>query len=158
MRFERSLATGAEHRVIVGWKERSRNDPLLTDGVAANDHLVTTRWRDAPVFRSEGAVIGVRYVLEYVADDLVVSHASHWAFQGTGLQNRSRLPGLLGFEVDDMAGQQPPGTDVLCTSVATELPHARNPTIESATAHMTLYTWPSGAGLCHRDDAVELGP
>ena len=145
VRLERSLVTGTEHRVMLGWKERYRNDPLFTDEKASNDHLVTSRWRDAPVSRPEDAVIGVRFLLQYVAGDMVISNASHWVFEHTGLKNGSRLSGLLGFEVDGIAGNQPPGTVALCTSVATELPNSRNPTIESATSNMTLYTWPSGA-------------
>ncbi len=145
VRIERSLVTGTDHRVMVGWKERFRDDPLFTDGIASNDHLVTSKWRDAPVSRPEDSLIGVRYLLQYVADDMVVSNASHWVFQRTGLRNGSRLPGLLGFEIDGIAGNQPPGTEVLCTSLATEVPNSHNRTIESATANMTLYTWPSGA-------------
>jgi hypothetical protein len=145
VRLERSPATGAEHRVMVAWKERFREDPLFTDSSASNDHLVTTRWRDAPVSRPEDAVIGVRFGLSFIDGDLVVSNASHWVFQKTGLQNGSHLPGLLGYEVDGIAGNQPPPTEILCTSLATELPNDNNHNIETMIAHMTLYTWPSGA-------------
>jgi len=145
VRLERSLATGTEHRVMVGWKERFRQDPLFTDGIASNDHLVTSRWRDSPVSRPEDAVIGVRYMLPFIDGDMVVSNASHWVFQNTGLQNGSLLPGLLGYEVDGIAGNQPPTTEILCTSSATELPNADNHVLDSTTSHMTLYTWPSGA-------------
>jgi hypothetical protein len=145
VRLERSLITATEHRVMVGWKERHRNDPLFTDEKASNDHLVTSRWRDAPVSRPEDALIGVRFLLQYVADDMVVSNASHWVFEHTGLKNGSRLSGLLGFEVDGIAGNQPPGTVILCTSFATEIPNSRNQKNENATSHMTLYAWPSGA-------------
>jgi hypothetical protein len=145
VRLERSLVTGADNHVMVGWKERYRDDPLFTDGIASNDHLVTSKWRNAPVSRPEDTLIGVRFVLEYVAGDMVVSNASHWVFRNTGLKEGSLLPGLLGFEVDGIAGNQPPGTEILCTSFATELPNSRNRTIESATANMTLYTLPNGA-------------
>ena len=145
VRLERSLATGTEHRVMVGWKERFRQDPLFTDAIASNDYLVTSRWRDAPVSRPEDAVIGVRYGLSSIDGDMVISNAFHWVFQNTGLQNGSLLPGLLGYEVDGIAGNQPPTTKLLCTSLATELPHANNHNIESIISYMTLYTWPSGA-------------
>lgn len=113
VRLERSLVTGTDHRVMVAWKERYRNDPLFTDEKASNDHLVTSRWRDAPVSGPEDAVIGVRFLLQYVADDMVVSNAAHWVFGQTGLKNGSRLSGLLGFEVDGIAGNQPTGTEIL---------------------------------------------
>lgn len=146
VRLEQSLATGAEHRIMVAWKNRFREDPLFTDSRVSNDHLVTTRWRDAPVSRPEDAVIGVRFGLTFIDGDLVVSNASHWVFQKTGLQNGSRLPGLLGYEVDGIAGNQPPTTELLCTSLATEVPNANNSNnIETMISHMTLYTWPSGA-------------
>jgi hypothetical protein len=145
VRLERSLATGTDHRVMVGWKERFRQDPLFTDGIASNDHLVTSRWRDAPVSKPEDALIGVRFGLSFIDGDMVVSNASHWAFQNTGLQNGSLLSGLLGYEVDGIAGNQPPTTEILCTSLATEIPNANNHVIESTSSHMTLYTLPNGA-------------
>jgi hypothetical protein len=145
VRLEKSPVTGRENRVMVAWKGRYREDPLFTDGITSNDHLVTTRWRDAPVSRPEDALMGVRYVLEYVGGDMVVSNASHWVFQDAGLTNGSVLPGLLGYEVDGISGNQPPGTKILCTSLAMELLNSHNPTVESAISHMVMYTWPSGA-------------
>lgn len=49
------------------------------------------------------------------------------------------------FEVDGIAGNQPPGIEIICTSFATEIPNLDNEKNESATSHMTLYAWPSGA-------------
>jgi hypothetical protein len=48
-------------------------------------------------------------------------------------------------QVDGIAGNQPPGTEILCTSFATEIPNSRIQKNESAISHMTRYTWPSGA-------------
>lgn len=145
IRLETSPVTGADNRVIVGWKERYQEDPLFADGIASNDYLVTTRFKSAPVSMPEDALMGVGIVREYVSGDMVISNASHWVFQHTGLTNGSTLIGLLGFEVDGILGHQPATTEILCTSVATELPNSRNPTIESAISHMVIYTWSSGA-------------
>ena len=145
IRLERSPVTGIENRIIVAWKQRYQEDPIFNDGIASNDYLVTARFKSPPVSMPEDALMGVGFVLEYVNGDMVVSNASHWVFQNTGLTNGSRLIGLLGFEVDGTLGHQPVTTEILCTSVATEIPNSRNPTIESAISHMVMYTWPSGA-------------
>ena len=147
IRLEKSPITGADNRVIVAYKDSASEDPLYTDGISSNDHLITARWRSAIVNRPEDSLIGVGYVLEYVKDaDLVVSNAAHWVFEHTGLTNGSRLTGLLGYEVDGPLGHQPVSTEILCTSPVTEFSiHSHNPTIESAISHMAIYTWPSGA-------------
>jgi hypothetical protein len=126
---------------MVGWKWRFSEDPFYTDGIASNDQLVTTKWRDAPVSRPEDALVGVGYLTDPVSGDIVISKASHWVFQNTGLVNGSKLIGLLGFEVDGVLGHQPATTEILSASVATNL---LNPS-EIVTSNMAMYTWASGA-------------
>ncbi len=56
---------GAPNRTIVGYKDAATHeDPLAIDSDPANDHLVTGRWRDPPVSRSEASMIGVMYVAD----------------------------------------------------------------------------------------------
>jgi hypothetical protein len=141
VRFESSQVTGKSNRVMVGWKWRFSEDPFYTDGIASNDQLVTTKWRDAPVSRPEDALVGVGYLTDPVSGDIVISKASHWVFQNTGLVNGSKLIGLLGFEVDGVLGHQPATTEILSASVATNL---LNPS-EIVTSNMAMYTWASGA-------------
>ena len=92
---------GRADRLLAIYKEKAGNlDPVLLDGDPSNDHLTTTQWRLPPVSRPEDMLIGVYYLMDPVDGDIIVSDASHWAFAGTGLVNGSRLPGLLGYEVD----------------------------------------------------------
>ena len=109
IRFEPG-ARGAADRIVVGYKEAAGSlDPLALDGRPQNDHLITGRWRDLPVPRAEERLVGVMYAADPVDADIIVSQADHWVFAGTGLRNGDPLRGLLGYEVDAMAGGGPPG-------------------------------------------------
>jgi hypothetical protein len=140
VRFEDSPATGEANRVMIIYKE-AEEDPLFNDGEPSNDHLVTTRWRDAPVSLPEDALIGVGYKLDPVDGDIVIKNASHWVFEGTGLKSGSVLPGLLGYEVDGTLGHQPSTTEVLTVSPAMNLEDRS----ESVDSNMVITVWPSGA-------------
>jgi hypothetical protein len=138
VRLENSPATGEANRVMVIYK-KSKDDPLFSD--TSNDHLVTTRWREAPVSLPEDALIGVGYKLDPVDGDIVVKNASHWLFDHTGLQSGSVLPGLLGYEVDGTLGHQPSATEVLTASPAVSLEDRS----QSAESNMVITVWPSDA-------------
>ena len=71
-----------------------------------------------PVALSEHQLIGVRYLIDLVDSDIVISNASHWVFKNTGLKNGSKLIGLLGYEVDGAIENEPPGIQILATSPA----------------------------------------
>lgn len=157
IRLEKSPATGKDNRVIAIWRI-AQQDPLFNDGISSNDYLVTTRWRNPPVSRPEDALVGVGFKLSPVAGDIVITNASHWVFQNSGLTNGSILPGLLGYEVDGtlsnqdggrswisslrrrMVGHAAASTEILAASVATSLTDGR-----TTQSNMTIYTWPSGA-------------
>jgi hypothetical protein len=140
VRFEKSPATGESNRVMVIYR-KSEEDPVSSDGDAFNDYLVTTRWRDAPVFLPEDALIGVGYKLDPVDGDIVIKKASHWIFDNTGLTIGSVLPGLLGYEVDGTLGHQPNTIEVLTASPAINLEDSS----EIAESNMVLDVRPSGA-------------
>ena len=107
IRFEPDRRGDAD-RTIVGYKKAAGAlDPLARDGRPQNDNLITGRWRDLPVSRPEERLVGVMYAADPVDTDIVVSQADHWAFTGTGLENGDALRGLLGCEVDAMAGGGP---------------------------------------------------
>lgn len=111
IRFE-SGHDGAANRRIVAYKEAALGlDPFATDGTPANDPRVTTKWRNAPVSRPEDALIGVMYQSGNwgVDADIVITDAGHWVCAGTGLRDGDALPGLLGYEVDQISGNAPPG-------------------------------------------------
>src|SRR5205823_5642582 len=51
-RFEPSLLDGASNRTMVGYKDAAATlDPLAVDGSTANDIMVTSRWREFPVYQ-----------------------------------------------------------------------------------------------------------
>ena len=119
VRLEASQITGAANRTMVCYK--SSADPV-------QGQLTTVRWRQLGL--PEEAVIGVRYVLDPVNADIVVTNASHWIYAGSGLQDGARLPGLLGYEIDALSNLSPP------TAVALSSSNGSN---------MSIYGAPSGA-------------
>jgi hypothetical protein len=113
VRFEPSAITGAPDRTMVGYKEAAEDsDPYALDDNPSNDHLITTLWRAAPVNRPEAALLGVQYISDPVDADIVIDDVSSapWVFAETGLSKGSKLPGLLGYEVDAMNEHTPAGT------------------------------------------------
>jgi hypothetical protein len=110
-------SSGAADRTIICYKGDAANyDPDYT----SNPLLATVEWRDAPVNEPEAALIGVEYIVNPVESDIVISNASHWLMNGTGLQNGSHLTGLLGYEVDLVVpGTSPANIVVLASSPIT---------------------------------------
>ncbi len=105
---------GNPDRIIVCYKtDAIANDPMYS----TNPVLTTLNFRSAPVNMPEAAIVGVEYVGDPVTGDIVVSNASHWLMNGTGLQNGDHLKGLLGYEVDSyVPGVSPANTVVLASS------------------------------------------
>jgi Family of unknown function (DUF6152)/Bacterial Ig domain len=123
-------------RTMVGYKESAfTTDPYALDSDLTNDKYITTYWRQNNTKPPEDALVGVAYFEDPVNGDMVVSDASGWIFQSTGLSNGSHLTGLLGYEVDRTLGNAPRNLRVLASS----------PTPSGMNATMTLYTAASGA-------------
>ena len=111
IRFEPSPITGASDRTVVSYKEFAlQQDPYALDNDPAHKPLVTTQWRETPVNMPEAALIGVMYDYGPISGAVVVEDAFSWVFAGTTLQPGSKLPGLLGYEVDRMFPSSPAGT------------------------------------------------
>ena len=143
IRLEPSGVTGEPHRTIVGYKQDAlTKDPFAIDFDHRNDAFVTTKWRDAPVNRPEGQLLGVEYVYNPVDGDVVIDNvnAAPWVFENTGLTRGSVLPGLLGYEVDAVTFNSPVGTTRLAQS-----PFYNEATKRTEYSHMAFYTAPSGA-------------
>jgi hypothetical protein len=136
IRLEPSVASGSDDRIMVCHK-KARRDPLFE----TERSQVTDQWRSASVDRPEEQLIGVMYAGDPVDGDIVVSNASHWVFDGTGLANGARLRGLLGYEVDAVQGRGPQGVEILAASPWTAL----NDPQKQGVAHMTLHEAGSGA-------------
>ena len=133
VRFGPSAITGAADRTIIAYKETAINDPDLNIPSLAN--LTTTLWRSAPVNLPEDALVGVMYGTDEINSDIIVTNPTHWVYTYTGLQNGAHLPGILGYEIDYMQGDQPAST----VGVADEL------TAVGVPADTTVYTAASGA-------------
>ncbi len=137
IRFEPSSITGDADRTIICYKNRS-SDPVSNSQDIQTRRLTTVKFRSSPVDRPEDALVGVMYESDPVQNDLVISGASSWVFEGTGLKNGDHLPGLLGYEVDRSSDHTPPGT--------TRLAHSPYP-FHGGTRYsdMVVYTAPSGS-------------
>ncbi len=137
IRLDPSPITGDADRTIICYKNQDA-DPASHSADISTRRLTTVKFRSHPVDRPEDALVGVMYETDPVQSDIVVSNASSWVFEGTGLKNGDHLPGLLGYEVDRSFGHSPAGTQTLA--------HSPYP-FRGATrfSDMTLYTTPSGS-------------
>lgn len=146
IRYEPS-ASHVPMRVIVCYKDASL-DPLSSTKPA----LTTVQFRSQPVSRPEQSLLGSMYESYFQGNGYpwVVSDASSWLFAGTNLQNGASIPGLVGYEFDQVSPQYPApstivgadgvsGVEVLAASPVTDIYN------QQSTANSTLYTAPSGA-------------
>jgi hypothetical protein len=140
IRLEPTPTNGAPDRLIVAYRQAIK-DPYYTDNDPTNDKYITVRFRDPPLSRPEESMKGTQYIRDPVDGDLVVSNAAHWVFQGTGLANQQRLPGLLGYEVDGRFGSEPSNTVTLTHSPVVAAPTGK----AGDYSQMTIYTAASGA-------------
>jgi len=142
IRLDPSPSTKAPFRTIVAYKDDAlKEDPYAADGNPVNDHLITTRWREAPVNRPEESLIGVMYDGNPVDADIVIVNPLHWTMSGTGLGQGDRLPRLLGYEADRAFTPPAPGTGTL--DILAESPYLSYG--EPRIAHMSMRTLPNGA-------------
>jgi hypothetical protein len=126
---------------MVSYKEVAlREDPLALDGDPSNDQLITVQWREAPVQRPEQALLGVMYGTVPVAGDILITHLGHPLFDGVDLPPDHRLPGLLGYEIDQAFPDGPAGLIVLAHS-----PYPKDGQV--IYGDMTLYQVPGGASV-----------
>lgn len=136
VRLEASPASRTPERIMVCYKKAKRDPAFANDARAATD-----KFRSSAVARAEEHLLGVMYAGDPVDGDIVVRNAAHWLFEGSGLRDGDRLPGLLGYEVDCVHDRAARRTEILAESpwISLEDPALRG------LAHMTLYTAPSGA-------------
>jgi chitodextrinase len=143
IRLEPSLSGNKPNRTIVGYKWAWQLDPYARDGIASNDGQITYLWRFNAAKPSEQVFIGAQYISNSYDTDIVISNRTHWTLAGSGLLDGSRLPGLLGYEVDAMfAGNAPYGTTVIAHS---PIAPNNNDTNAYPYSDMTVYTTGSGS-------------
>ncbi|MGZ3458425.1 MAG: N,N-dimethylformamidase beta subunit family domain-containing protein, partial [Archangium sp.] len=95
------------------------------DPVGPRSPDLTTKFRDLPTPRPENALLGVMFSSRWhqFAFPAVITNASHWAFEGTGLRNGDTLWRANGYEQDQVVdnGQSPAGLEVLAESPSLSL-------------------------------------
>ena len=99
-------------RIVVCYKDPAL-DPEPNPGLKT-----AAAWRSPPTNWPESELLGVQYVGTGNIRPLpwIVSNPSSWVFAGTGLKRGSALPGLLGYEQDELGPVRPPGVSVLTDS------------------------------------------
>jgi hypothetical protein len=98
IRFENSTR-GVPLRIIVCYKDATA-DPMAH---SSTPWLTTVLWRDPIVNRPENELMGVMYGYNfdyYTNYAYIVSNATHWIYEGTGLQNGSAISKVVGSEYD----------------------------------------------------------
>ncbi len=143
-----SSEAGAPDHVIIAYKEHAARDPvrgvptgLFPAGGAAltgsaYDGCITPRVRQPgpPVYR-------------YFAWSPTPSLQPGWLFAGTGVSVSTRIPGIVGYELDERTAATPAGTRLIGTGTAgASCQSAGEPAPARGTAaETTLYTARSGA-------------
>jgi hypothetical protein len=135
MRFEPSVLGAERHQVCY---KSADEDPMTS----VNPTLTTVNWREAPVSRPECQLIGGQYENNPVSADMVITNPGNWVFAGTGLQQDSRLAGVVGGEYDRYypGAGIPDNVEIL----------AHSPLVcqgKASFGDMTYYTAASGAGV-----------
>ena len=135
---------GTVDRTIICYKyDAAAADPDYT----TDPQLATVEWRNAPVNMPEAALVGVEYIGDPWDGDIVVSNASHWLFNGTGLSNGSHLTGLLGYEVDAVIpGTSPSNVQILANSLAGPFTDIDDPGQGCTAGCSSDVTWYSSSG------------
>ncbi len=114
-------ADGRERRIVTCYK----GDAARFDPVGPRSPDLTAKFRDLPVPRPENALLGVMFSARWhqFAFPTVVTNASHWAFEGTGLRDGDTLWQANGYEQDQVVdnGATPSGLEVLAESPALSL-------------------------------------
>ncbi|MGI8581596.1 MAG: N,N-dimethylformamidase beta subunit family domain-containing protein [Chitinophagaceae bacterium] len=137
MRLEPSSIIPTQlNRTMVCYKNVSgTKDPYAIDKNSSNDRLTTTLWRNSPVNRPEAAMVGVMYWTGIWHVDMVITNPSHWICAGTNLALNEVLPGLIGYEVDEVVASSPTNIGII----------AHSPVGNGRFADTTTYTTPGGA-------------
>ncbi len=108
-------AIGQASRIETAYK-----DPSLDPETKSNKQLSTpAAWRYPPTSWPESELIGAMYAdHDKQSYPMVVSDASNWIFDHSGLKNNQSIPGLVGYESDKLTSTfpSPKGVAVLTSS------------------------------------------
>jgi hypothetical protein len=141
----------ADH-VIVGYKEFTRLDPdksdLTGDFPDLGAHLADSAYLGCITPRLNQPGPPIYY---YYSWSPAPSLQPSWLFAGTGVTASTKIPGIVGYELDQRTPQTPAGTTVVgsgaapCMSAGQVEPGEPAPGPGDDRAETTLYTAPSGA-------------
>ncbi len=114
-------SSGVANRVITCYKDATL-DPMSQ----TNPSLTTVNWRNSPVNMPENALLGEMYESQFAWGTTfpwVVTNASNWIYNGTGLNNGDSIPGVVGYEYDKIwnNGQTPGNLVMLSSSPVTDI-------------------------------------
>ena len=132
-------------RRITCYKSASR-DPLAT----SQPSLATCRWREPPLNDPEATLVGQMYghILARPAD-WVVTNATHWLYEGTGVRTGDRFTNLVGGEYDTFfPAYAPAGTEIIARGPVQAVVRGHRLRVDPdgpAVHTATVYTADSGA-------------
>ncbi len=125
-------------REVVCYRTSYTEDPMY----GVNNAVVTNDWREPPDPNPESSMTGTYYESNPTNADYVIATPDSWIFAGTGVQQGTSFPGMVGIEYDrvnpDVTVERP--IQVLAHSPLT----CRGVHSYSDSAY---YTTPSGAGV-----------
>ncbi|GHB28706.1 hypothetical protein GCM10010331_14040 [Streptomyces xanthochromogenes] len=126
-----------DRRLIVCYKNDWPKDPGRREGEPP-----TTNFREPPHAQPENSLTGTLYESNPTTADYVVTSPGHWLFEGTGVRQGSKFPGLVGTEYDraNGIGTTPRPMEVISHSPLT----CRG---VRSFANSAYYTVSSGAGV-----------
>jgi len=142
VRFEASPLTGVADRVMVGYKDASK-DPV-------QGPTTTVLFRDPLVNRPEQTLVGVQFVgqIDFSSPNYpyIVQNSSHWVYAGTGVHDGDQIPGIVGYEMDGQTAGTPAPEAIGGTyTVLGASPFTDSGSRATVIANATIYQAPSGA-------------
>jgi hypothetical protein len=143
IRLEPDARQDKADRTMIGYRNVS---PKLDPVYGLHPELSAASFRSVDIHRPEAALIGVMYDYNSLDSDLVVSDCSSFVCAGTGLVPGTKLPHMLGYEVDRLDASSPAGIQVFASSpysVCDNPPGCSLVTTRYSSA--TYYQAPSGA-------------
>lgn len=118
VRFEPDPLTGVPDRIMVNYKSDTLDPFTQTDP----QDSTPAAWQSPPLNEPESELLGNSYGGEIkggasatAGESLVVNDDSSWVFKGSGLKKDDSIPGLIGYEFDEINNKypQPPNVDKL---------------------------------------------
>lgn len=121
---------------------KTSKDPITK----TDPKLTTTLWRNPPVNRPESELTGAMYGgydnNRSAPYNWIVSNASSWIFNGSGLKNGSIVKHIVGQEADHVYASYPHPKDL---QIVSRSPFGHNPSGSTFDVESTIYKAPGGA-------------